>query len=337
MCRRGWSLIQIDSANPQALRARRPGDLLGTDVLENDMTATLFLDCTDDMAPLWRRVLKPSDPTIPVNVCPGQPEDVPALLNGYDTCIDDHSYFDADLLARCTGLKRIVFLGTGASSFIDLAAAERHGIVVNTIKGYGDTAVAEHTIALVMAAARSVARMDREVRAGVWRQIEGVQLLGKTLGVIGLGGIGREVARLASGLGMRVLAWNRTPPANPTVAMAELNTVLAEADILCLCLGLNEQTRGFLDLEKLRRTKPGVIFVNTARADIVVADALVALLSSGHVRHAAIDVFSQEPPRADDKLLTLPNVTLTAHAGFMTPEATMTMLRRAIDIVIAAQ
>jgi D-3-phosphoglycerate dehydrogenase len=299
--------------------------------------AALFLDCPDDMAPLWQRVLKPGDPNIAVNICAGQPENVPALLNGRDTCIDDHSYFDADLLARCAGLKRIVFLGTGASSFIDLAAAQRCGIVVDTIKGYGDTTVAEHTMTLAMAAARSVTRMDREVRAGMWRQIEGVQLLGKTLGIIGLGGIGREVARMASGLGMRVLAWNRTPTTNPSVDMVELNTVLAEADILCLCLGLNEQTRGFLDLEKLRRTKPGVIFVNTARADIVVAEALVELLSSGHIRHAAIDVFSPEPPRADDKLLTLPNVTLTAHAGFMTPEATMTMLRRAIDIVIAAQ
>lgn len=300
------------------------------------MMAAIFLDCTDDMTPLWNRVLKPGDPAIPVNICPGQPTDVPALLTGYDTCINDHTYFDADLLGCCTGLKRIVFLGTGASSFIDLAAAERHGIVVDTIKGYGDTTVAEHTITLAMAAARSVVRMDREVRAGTWRQIEGVQLLGKTLGIIGLGGIGREVARMATGLGMRVLAWNRTPPTNPTVEMAELNNVLAESDILCLCLGLNDQTRGFLDHEKLSRTKPGVIFVNTARADIVVGDDLVALLNSGHIRHAAIDVFSQEPPRSDDPLLTLSNVTLTAHAGFMTPEATMTMLRRAIDIVIAA-
>jgi D-3-phosphoglycerate dehydrogenase len=296
----------------------------------------LFLDCFGDMIGLWRRVLRPDDPAIAVNMADGQPNDVPALLKGYDICINDHTYFNADLLARCGGLRHIVFLGTGASSFIDLDAAARHGITVHTIKGYGDTAVAEHTIALVLAAARSVARMDREVRAGGWRQIEGVQLFGKTLGVVGLGGIGREVARMATGLGMRVLAWNRSPIDTPAAPLVPLDQVLAESDVLCVTLALNEGTRGLLDHDKLMRTKPGVILVNTARAAIVDADALAALLRSGHIRHAAIDVFSQEPPAADDPLLTLPNVTLTAHAGFMTPEATMRMLRTAVDLATAA-
>ena len=298
--------------------------------------AAIFLDCTDDMAPLWEGVRQPGDPAVAVNMSPGQPADIPALLAGYDVCIDDHSYFDAATLSRCAGLKRIVFLGTGASSFIDIAAAERCGIAVETIKGYGDTTVAEHTVALAMAAARDVARMDREVRAGQWRQAAGVQLLGKTLGIIGLGGIGREVARMAGGLGMAVLAWNRTPIAGALAPGAALDDVLARSDILCLTLALNEATRGFLNADRLARTKPGVIFVNTARADLVDNAALVRLLASGHIRHAAIDVFSPEPPAPDDPLLSLPNVTLTAHAGFMTPEATMTMLRRALDLVIAA-
>ena len=295
----------------------------------------IFLDCPDDMAPLWQRVLKPTDPAVAVNYTAGQPPDVPGLLGAHDICIDDHTYFDADLLARCTKLRRIVFLGTGASSFIDVAAAERHGIAVDTIKGYGDTTVAEHTIALAMAAARDVARMDREVRAGLWRQLEGVQMLGKTFGIIGLGGIGRELARMAQGLGMKVLAWNRSPVPSPACPMGTLDEVLAQSDILCVALALNDHTRRFIDAEKLGRTKRGVVFVNTARADIVDNDALVALLRSGHIRHAAIDVFTKEPPLPDDPLLTAPNVTLTAHAGFMTPEATMTMLRKAMDLVIA--
>jgi D-3-phosphoglycerate dehydrogenase len=298
--------------------------------------ATIFLDCTDDMAPLWARIQRPGDPPVALNMCPGQPEDAAALLAGYDICIDDHTYFDAALLGRCAGLKRIVFLGTGASSFIDIAAAEANGIAVDTIKGYGDTTVAEHTIALLMAACRGIARMDREVREGAWRQIEGIQMLGKTLGIIGVGGIGKEVARMAQGLGMKVLAWNRSPIAAPPAPMVPLDEVLAQSDFLCLALALNDATRGFLDAEKLGRTKPGVVFVNTARADIVDNAALAALLRSGHVRHAAIDVFSREPPDPADPLLTAPNVTLSAHAGFMTPEATMTMLRRAMDLVIAA-
>ena len=296
--------------------------------------AAMFLDCPDDMAALWQSVLRPGDPAITVNLAMGQVADIPALLAGFTTCIVDHSYFTAELLARCAGLRRIVFLGTGASSFIDLEAAGHHGIIVDTIKGYGDTTVAEHTIALAMAAARNIAAMDRSVRGGGWQQLGGMQLFGKTLGVIGLGGIGREVARMASGLGMRVAAWNRTavPGAN-----ASLEEVLQQSDILCLCLALTPQTRGFLDAAKLAATKPGVIFVNTARADIVDNAALAALLRSGHVRHAAMDVFAPEPPTPGNPLLGLPNVTLTAHAGFMTPEATMTMLRRAVDLVIAAE
>jgi D-3-phosphoglycerate dehydrogenase len=254
-----------------------------------------------------------------------------ARLSGHSAAIIDHTYFDAELLGRCTGLRHLVFLGTGASSFIDVDAAAKLGIAVHTIKGYGDVTVAEHTIALALAAAREVARMDREVRAGQWRQIAGVQLRGKTMGVVGLGGIGREVAGLARGLGMHVLAWNRSPVAE---ANADLDEVLAGADILCICLALNDGTRGFIDAAKLGRMKPGVIFVNTARADIVDGKALAGLLHGGQVRHAALDVFAREPPDPADPLLAAPNTTLTAHAGFMTPEATMTMLRRAVDLVI---
>ncbi|MBV8912472.1 MAG: 3-phosphoglycerate dehydrogenase [Acetobacteraceae bacterium] len=293
--------------------------------------SAIFIDCTDDMISLWEAIRRPGDPEVAVNVSPGQPANVPALIDGYTAAIIDHTYFDTELLGNCPGLRHMVFLGTGASSFIDLDAAGRTGKQVHTIKGYGDTTVAEHTITLALAAAREVARMDREVRAGQWRQVPGMQLRDKTLGIIGLGGIGKEVARLAHGLGMKVLAWNRSPSELVTAALDE---VLAGADILCVCLALNDGTRGFVDADKLRRTKPGVIFVNTARADIVDNTALADLLRSGHVRHAAIDVFTKEPPDPADPFLSLPNVTLTAHAGFMTPEATMTMLRRAMDLVI---
>ena len=293
--------------------------------------SAVFIDCTDDMIGLWEAIRRPGDPDVVVHMSPGQPDNVPALVAGHRAVIIDHTYFDAELLGRCPGLGHLVFLGTGASSFIDVDAAARLGMAVHTIKGYGDTTVAEHTITLALAAAREVARMDREVRAGQWRQISGIQLRGKTLGIIGLGGIGKEVARLAEGLGMHVLAWNRSPVGVPT---DELDAVLAGSDILCVCLALNDGTRGFIDAARLRRTRPGVIFVNTARADIVDNAALAELLRTGHVRHAAIDVFTREPPDRADPLLTLPNVTLTAHAGFMTPEATMTMLRRAMDLVL---
>ncbi len=296
--------------------------------------AAIFLDCIDEVVHLWHEVRRPGDPPIALHMAPVTAAEVPALLAGHDTCINDHTYFDDALLGRCDGLRRIVFLGTGASSFIDLAAAKRRSIDVHTIHGHADTTVAEHTIALAMAAARDIARMDRDIRAGGWRQVEGLQLRGKTLGIVGLGGIGREIARIGGGIGLDVIAWNRSPLADPVVPVLPLDEVLARADILCVMLALNEGTRGFMDADRLGRTKPGVIVVNTSRADIVDNRALVALLRSGHVRHAAVDVFSPEPPDPDDPLLGAPNVTLTPHAAYMTPEATRTMLRGAVDLVI---
>jgi len=172
---------------------------------------SLFLDCNEQLAPVWAHVHRPDDPPIDVNRTAFKSEDLPHLLAGYDICIDDHSYLPTEFMAKCPPLRHVVFMGTGAASYMNIAELAALNIKVHTFGGYGDTAVAEHTIALMFAAARDLARMDREVRSGVWIPREGMQLLDKTLAVIGLGGIGREVARIAAGLGMKVLAWNRTP------------------------------------------------------------------------------------------------------------------------------
>jgi D-3-phosphoglycerate dehydrogenase len=207
------------------------------------------------------------------------------------------------------------------------------GVTVHTIKGYGDTAVAEHTIALMFACARDVARMDRGIRGGTWTPQEGVQLWGKTLGVIGFGGIGHEVARIARGIGMQVIGWNRTPRPDAGVACVDLDTLLTSSDVISLNLALNDETRGFLDAKRMARLKRGVILVNTARGALVDEAALIVALQTGQIRHAGLDVFHAEPLKPDHPLARLDNVTLTAHAAFRTLEASMTLLRRAIDIV----
>jgi D-3-phosphoglycerate dehydrogenase / 2-oxoglutarate reductase len=292
---------------------------------------SLFLDCNDQLAPVWQRVLRPGDPPIDVNRKPFERTELPILLKGYDICIDDHSYMPTDLVERCAALKHIVFLGTGPASYMSLADMAERGIKVHIIRNYGDTAVAEHTIALLFASCRDIARMDREVRAGTWVPHEGVQLVGKTLGVIGLGGIGREVMRIGRGLGMEVIAWNRTPRAgDPLVALDDL---LARSDVISLNLTLGEETRGFIGAEEVARMKPGVIIVNTARAALLDEQALLGGLASGRIRHAGLDVFHDEPLKPDHPLARMENVTLTAHAAFRTPEASMTLLRRALDIV----
>ncbi|HTL65700.1 MAG TPA: NAD(P)-dependent oxidoreductase [Pseudolabrys sp.] len=296
---------------------------------------SIFIDCNDQLSPVWERVIRADDPPIDVNRKAFARDDLPRVLEGYDVALDDHSYMPTELVARCPQLKHIVFLGTGAASYMNVAELNARGVRVHTIKGYGDTAVAEHTVALIFTAARDVARMDREVRSGVWTPQEGVQLLGKTLGVVGLGGIGAEVARIGKGLGMEVVAYNRTPRPDAGVPQVNIDTLLAKSDVVSLNLVLNDETRGFLSKERIARMKPGAILVNTARGALADEAALIAALQSGHIRHAGLDVFHAEPLKADHPLAKLPNVTLTSHAAFRTLEASMTLLRRAIDIVKA--
>jgi D-3-phosphoglycerate dehydrogenase len=240
-------------------------------------------------------------------------------------------------IAQCRALKHIVFCGTGASSYMDVPALAAHGVTVHTYRGYGDTAVAEHTIALMFACARDIAVSDRKIRAGVWEPLEGVELTGKTLGIIGLGGIGREVARLAAGIGMRVIGWNRTAREVRSVEPVDIDTLLAEADVISLNLSLTDATRGFLDAGRIARIKEGAILINTARGALVDEAALIAALKSGRIRHTGLDVFHAEPLKADHPLARMDNVTLSPHAAFRTPEASMKLLRRALDIVRSVQ
>lgn len=294
---------------------------------------SIFIDCNEQLSKVWPRVLRADDPKIVVNTTPFKREDVGQVLGDYEIALDDHSYMPTDIIKTCTKLKHIVFLGTGAASYMNVDELNGLGIKVHTIKGYGDTAVAEHTMALLLASARQVARMDAEVRAGTWTPKEGFQLFGKTLGLIGLGGIGGEVARMAQGFGMKVIAYNRTQRADSPVPLVDLDTLLAQSDVISLHLTLGDETRGFVTPERVAKMKPGVILINTARGALVDEAALVAALNSGHIRHAGLDVFHSEPLKADNVVAQLPNVTLTSHAAFRTPEASETLLRRAIDIV----
>lgn len=294
---------------------------------------TIFIDCNPQLGAVWQRVYRPGDPPVTVNTTPFEKNELPRIIGDHAIAIDDHSYMPTDLIRRCKNLKHIVFLGTGAASYMNVAEIEAAGVKVHTIKGYGDTAVAEQTIALMLAACRDLARMDRNIRAGTWAPKEGVQLSGKTLGIVGLGGIGAEVARIAKGIGMQVIAWNRTRRPDAPVPMVELDELLQMSDVVSLNLTLGDETRGFLDAKRIARMKPGVIFINTARGALTDEAALIEALKSGHIRHAGLDVFHNEPLKADNPLAQLENVTLSAHAAFRTLEASMTLLRRAIDIV----
>jgi len=258
-----------------------------------------------------------------------RPEAIPELLAGAPIAVIDHTALPMAIARRCTGLAHVVFLGTGARSYMDPEALAAIGIAVHIIKGYGDTAVAECAIGLLFAAARGFAAMDRAMRQGAWLRTEGTQLGGKTLGLIGYGGIAAEVARLANGIGMRVVAWNRTPRVAPGVEFVSIERLLCESDAVSLHLLLDDATRGFLSSERIATMKRGVLLVNTARGALVDEDALVATLRSGQIGHAGLDVFAVEPLPSGHVLTTLANVTLSAHSGFRTPEANTRLVEAA--------
>jgi D-3-phosphoglycerate dehydrogenase len=293
----------------------------------------LFMDAVDDLASVFDRVVRPDDPPVTVNEEGDIPaEALPGLLAGYDFVLDDHTKMPTNAMRGCPSVKHIIFLGTGARSYMNPEELAELGITVHIIKGYGDTAVAEHTIALMWSAARGLAGMDRGMRSGNWIRTEGLELTGKTIGLIGFGGIAAEVARIAGGSGMRVLAWNRTPKTAAGVTFADIDIVLAESDVVSVHLLLNDETRDFLNAERIAKIRPGALLVNTARAAIVDEAAMIEALNAGRLRHAALDVFHTEPLPAGHVLTTLPNVTLSAHSAFRTPEASDKLLRMALDI-----
>jgi D-3-phosphoglycerate dehydrogenase len=290
----------------------------------------VFVDANESLAVIFERLEKPGDPKVRVNRNPDiKPEQWPKILDGAEIAVVDHTALPTEIAKQCTGLKHVVFLGTGARSYMNPEELGHLGIAVHLIKGYGDTAVAESAIALMWASARVIAQMDREMRAGNWLREDGMQLTGKTLGLIGFGGIAAEVARIATGSGMRVIAWNRTPRSFPGVEFVTLEKLLADSHVVSLHLLLNDETKGFLSREKIAAMRPGVIFVNTARAAIVDEDAMIEALTSGHIRHAGLDVFNIEPLPGDHPLTKIPNVTLSAHSAFRTPEASENLIHAA--------
>jgi D-3-phosphoglycerate dehydrogenase / 2-oxoglutarate reductase len=290
----------------------------------------VFVDANESLALIFERLERQGDPKVRIHRDPDvTSSQLPQVIDGAEIAIVDHTALPTEIARQCTGLKHVVFLGTGARSYMNPEELAEIGISVHLIKGYGDTAVAESAVALMWASARVLAQMDREMRAGNWLREDGMQLTGKTLGLIGFGGIAAEVARIALGSGLRVIAWNRTPKSFAGVEFVGIDALLAQSHVVSLHLLLNDETRGFLSGQRIAAMRRGVILVNTARGAIVDEAAMIEALKSGHIRHAGLDVFNVEPLPADHPLTKLPNVTLSAHSAFRTPEASENLMAAA--------
>jgi D-3-phosphoglycerate dehydrogenase len=259
------------------------------------------------------------------------PEQIPAVMGDANILIVDHTSVPTAIARQCPGLKHVVFLGTGARSYMNPEELAAIGIEVHIIKGYGDTAVAECAFALMWTAAKGFAAMDRGMRAGNWLRTDGIQLTGKTIGLIGFGGIAAEMARLANGCGMEVLAWNRSPKSHPGVKFVELDELLARSQVISLHLLLNDETKGFISAERIAKMRRGVILINTARGAVVNEQAMIEALKTGQIGHAGLDVFDIEPLPADHPLTKIENVTLSAHSAFRTPEASDNLIEASLE------
>jgi D-3-phosphoglycerate dehydrogenase len=246
----------------------------------------------------------------------------------------------AELLENPGKLRAVVRAGVGVDN-IDVAAATRRGIVVMNTPGGNTVSTAEHTVTMMMALARHIPAADASTRQGKWERgkFVGTQLAGKTLGVVGLGRIGREVARRAAGLDMKVIGFDPflAPERASQLgieAVAGLDQLLPRCDFLTVHTPLTEETRDLIGAPQLAGMKRGARVLNCARGGIINEEALAEALKSGHLAGAALDVFVQEPPTADHPLLKLPNVVITPHLGASTTEAQESVALEAAQLLI---
>lgn len=296
----------------------------------------VFVDCYGDLADRLTPEMTRSCPELEVFFdAPENEDELIDRLKGRRNAIVYMGFLSERVLSACPDLKTVAYLSTGLETHGDLEAARALGIRIEGVKGYGDRAVAEHAVTLALCALKRVAEGDRAVRNGNWRLIRSEEIQGKVFGLLGLGGIGRETARLATAIGAQVIAWNRSGDAGGSDAkMVSLDRLLAESDILSMHLALTQQTRSILDAGAIAQMKPGVLLVNTARAGLVDEPAMMAALRSGHIRHCALDVFHDEPLAPDSPLSRCEDVTLTPHSAWFTAESIDRLLIDGIRLLV---
>jgi len=254
--------------------------------------------------------------------------EVAALLPGMDGYIAGLDFIDRAALEKADSLKVIARYGVGVDS-VDLEAAKEKGIIVTNTPGANSVSVAELALGLMLALARQIPEAVKNVQEGKWPRFSGISLEGKTAGILGLGAIGKQLARRLSGFDCQILAYD--PFADKTFAkehgivLATMDTVIANSDFLSLHLPLLPETRGLVNNEFLSKMKKGSFLINTSRGEVINEEALQHALEIGHLRGAGLDAFSVEPPKPANPLLHMPQVIATPHLGAQTDGATSNM------------
>jgi D-3-phosphoglycerate dehydrogenase len=254
----------------------------------------------------------------------------------------DYFRCNAERIAAFERCRIICQYGVGLDA-IDIDAATRAGIVVTHTPEYCVDELADHTMALVLASARRLGRLDRSVHAGVWDYNVGMpihRLAGSTFGLIGLGRVGKAVASRAIGFGMRLVAFDAYAPdkafATSAIERVELAQLLQESAVITIHVPLTEETHHMIGSEQLALVKPGAILINTSRGGVVDQQALIEAVRSGQLAGAGLDVLEHEPPGKDEPLLSLDDVIVTPHAGFLSVESLRSVQEQAADEVARA-
>jgi phosphoglycerate dehydrogenase-like enzyme len=250
-----------------------------------------------------------------------------------------YTLLDDDALAHAPRLRMVAILGTGTDN-VDLTAARRRGVTVTNTPAVGAPSVAELTIGLLLAVTRSIPISDRRLREGAWQHVEGPELAGKTLGLLGLGEIGGRVATIARGLGMQVIAWSFNPDAARAerlgVRLVERDDVFGLSDVVSVHLRNTPEVRGLVGARELGLMRASAYLINTSRGALVDSDALAEALRAGRLAGAGLDVFTEEPLSPErNPFRDLPNVVLTPHIGAVTREANARSRAMPIDNIIA--
>lgn len=258
------------------------------------------------------------------------------LIRGIDAVIAASDAYTDSVLAAADRLKIIARVGVGYDA-IDLAAATRRGVIVATTPGANHEAVADLAFGLMLALARFIPLHDRLVRAGRWERHTGADVYGKTLGILGLGKIGKGMARRARGFSMRVVAhdpfWDEEFARSYQVERAALDDVVRDADFLTLHLPASPETYHVMNAERLRLMKPTAYLINTARGTLVDEAALDQALREGWIAGAALDVFDKEPPWGSP-ILQRENAIFSPHVAGFSKQANEQMIRMAVENVL---
>lgn len=242
--------------------------------------------------------------------------------------------FPASVFEASPSMKLLSIWGTGTDN-VDLEAARRHGVRVTNTPGVAAFSIAEHCLAMMLLLARKIPQLDASVRAGLWQKGTMSQMACKTLGVIGLGAIGRQFAKLGSAIGMRVIAWTMNPGPDRGFELVSLETLLRESDVVSLHLRLSDKTAKMIGREQFASMKPSAIFLNTARGAIVDEAAMIEALAEKRIAAAGLDVFEAEPLPPGHPVTKLDNVILTPHCSGVTPEVLEAGLAMSLDNVDA--